>query len=110
MAHERSRSYDPTQWWIASVDGTPAGVCFGDDHLAELGWSYVGALGVLEGHRGRGLGRLLLETFFAHAHERGRIGVKLGVDTDNDTGASALYSSVGMTASRIIEAWERVLA
>ncbi len=110
MAHSRSRSYDPTQWWIGSVDGVAAGVCLGNEHLASLGWSYVSTLGVLEKFRGQGLGRLLLETFFAQAYERGRIGVKLGVDTENGTGAPALYAGVGMTPSRIIDAWERTLA
>ena len=41
MAWFRSHSFDPSQWLIASVDGEPAGVCLGDDHLAELNWGYV---------------------------------------------------------------------
>lgn len=110
MAFSRSRSFDPSQWWLAHVDGTPAGVCLGNEHLAELGWSYVSALGVLQDFRGQGLARLMLETFFAQAHERGRVGVKLAVDTENDTGAPALYAAVGMTPSRVIDAWERALA
>jgi ribosomal protein S18 acetylase RimI-like enzyme len=110
MTHSRSRSFDPTQWWIASVDGVPAGVCLGNDHLAELGWGYVSTLGVLAEFRGRGMARLLLEAFFVQAYERGRVGVKLGVDTENHTGAPALYASVGMTPSRVIDAWERALS
>ncbi len=109
MMHSRSRSFDPTQWWIASVDGVPAGICLGNDHLAELRWGYVSTLGVLAEFRGRGLARLMLETFFAQAFDRGRVGVKLGVDTENHTGAPALYASVGMTPSRVIDAWERAL-
>ena len=62
MAWCRSRLLRPDQWWLACVDGVPAAVCLGNDHLAEHGWGYVSTLGVLEEHRGRGLGRLLLET------------------------------------------------
>ena len=97
MAHVRSQdSFDPTQWWLASVDGKPAGVSLGNEHLAENGWGYVGTLGVVKEFRGRGIARLLLETAFAEAHARGRVGVKLGVDSENSTGAPALYGAVGM--------------
>ncbi len=109
MLWARNSSFDPTQWLLASVDGAPAGVCLGNDRLAALGWSYVSTLGVLEPHRGRGLGRVMLQTFFADAFARGRAGVKLGVDTENSTGAPALYSAVGMVPSQIIDAWERPL-
>jgi mycothiol synthase len=106
MLWARNSSFDPTQWLLASVDGTPAGVCIGNDRLAALGWSYVSTLGVLAPHRGRGLGRTMLQTFFADAYARGRVGVKLGVDTENSTGAPALYTAVGMVPSQIIDAWE----
>ncbi|HYN75220.1 MAG TPA: GNAT family N-acetyltransferase [Candidatus Limnocylindria bacterium] len=110
IAYVRTRSFAPDQWWLASVDGVSAAVCLANDHLAEHGWGYVGTLGVLEEYRGRGLGRLLLEQFFAQSSERGRLGVRLGVDTENGTGAPALYAAVGMTPVEVIDAWELPLA
>ena len=108
MTHVRSQeSFDPTQWWLACVDGKPAGVSLGNEHLAENGWGYVGTLGVVKEFRGRGIARLLLETAFAEAHARGRVGVKLGVDSENSTGAPALYGAVGMVPLQEIDFWAR---
>ena len=79
----------------------------GNEHLAELNWGYIDTLGVLEEFRRSGIARLLLETAFAEAYARGRVGVKLGVDTENATGAPALYAAVGMSPLQTIDAWER---
>ena len=108
MEYVRSQdAFDPTQWWLASVDGTPAGVSLGNEHLAENGWGYVGTLGVVKEFRHRGIARLLLETAFAEAYARGRVGVKLGVDSENSTGAPALYTAVGMRPLQEIDFWAR---
>ena len=77
--------------------------------FAEVGSSYVSMLGVLPQFRGRGLGRALLLTAFAEAARRGRTSVRLGVDTENGTGAPALYAGVGMTPVETIEAYEQPL-
>ena len=106
MAWARVRSFNPDEWWLFFVAGEPAGVCIGNDHLADLGHGYVSILGVLKAFRRQGLGRLMLETFFAQAHTQGRVGVKLGVDVENGTGAPALYAAVGMTPVAVIDAWE----
>ncbi len=109
LAHMRSRAFDPGQWWIVRLDGVPAGVCIGDDRLAELGTGYISVLGVRAEFRDRGIGRLMLEWFFAQAAARGQGSVKLGVDTENGTGAPALYRAVGMRPVQTIDAWERPL-
>ena len=96
---------DPTQWWIADVDRTAAGFLVADDSRAELGMTWVRMLGVRREYRGRGLGRLLLRTSFAQAAARGRVAVGLGVDTENATGATALYESVGMRPESSLLAW-----
>lgn len=96
---------DPLQWWVADVDGIPAAVLIGDESRAELGMGWVGTLGVLAPYRGRGLGRLLLRTAFAHASARGRTSVGLAVDSENTTGATALYESVGMRPESVLLAW-----
>ena len=96
---------DPSQWWVADVDGEPAAVLVGDESRAELGFGWVGYLGVLREYRGRGLARLLLRTAFAEAAARGRTAVGLGVDSENPTGATALYESVGMRPEAVVLAW-----
>jgi mycothiol synthase len=105
-AHVRNRGYDPSQWWLATVDGEPAGALIGNDTLVELDAGYVSMLGVLKPYRGLGLGRALLLTAFAESARRGRTSIRLGVDTENGTGAPALYASVGMTPGETIDAYE----
>jgi ribosomal protein S18 acetylase RimI-like enzyme len=80
-------------WWLARVDGQPAAVLIGRA-WPDMGW--VQGLGTLQEFRGRGLGRLLLETAFGEFHARGYRTVSLGVDATNPTGAVALYESAGM--------------
>jgi ribosomal protein S18 acetylase RimI-like enzyme len=104
-----NRGYDASQWWLVRVDGEPAGAMVGNEGFAEVGSSYVSMLGVLPQYRGRGLGRALLLTAFAEAERRGRTSVRLGVDSENGTGAPALYASVGMTPVETIEAYEQPL-
>src|SRR4051794_9749245 len=104
-----NRGYDPSQWWLVTVDGEPAAALVGNEAFAEVGTSYVSMLGVLPQYRGRGLGRALLLTAFAEAERRGRTSVRLGVDTENGTGAPALYASVGMAPVETIEAYEQPL-
>jgi ribosomal protein S18 acetylase RimI-like enzyme len=56
----------------------------------------VAAIGVRRPWRGRGLGRALLLHTFGEFHRRGVNRISLGVDTENPTGATKLYESVGM--------------
>ena len=109
ISYFRNRGYDPSQWWLVTVDGEPAAAMVGNEGFAEVGSSYVSMLGVLPQYRGRGLGRALLLTAFEEAASRGRTSVRLGVDTENGTGAPALYASVGMTPVETIEAYEQPL-
>lgn len=62
--------------------------------------SWVVELGVLEAHRGNGIGRALLLRAFSELASRGRTIVKLNVDGENETGATRLYESVGMSRGR----------
>ena len=57
--------------------------------------------------RGRGLGRALLEHALASFAARGRVKAGLGVDTRNETGALALYESVGMRPLFQVDFWQR---
>ncbi|HSK25473.1 MAG TPA: GNAT family N-acetyltransferase [Jiangellales bacterium] len=105
-------SDDPAyeRWTLALVDGRPGGVCQASGHLystENAGW--VRNLAVLRQHRGRGVGRLLLEHALAGYAADGRAWAGLGVDTDNATGALRLYESVGMRPVFQIDVWTRDL-
>jgi GNAT superfamily N-acetyltransferase len=66
--------------------------------IDEQAW--VAELGVLEPHRGAGIGRALLRRTFAELAARGHAIVKLNVDGANASGATRLYEDVGMTQGR----------
>lgn len=98
--------YDPTLMCIVTVDGADAAFLVGSDRLLDSNHGYIDSLGVLEPFRGRGLGRLLLRYAFAEYAARGWAGVRLNVDSDNATGATRLYESVGMVSDEVIDTWE----
>ena len=86
-------NYDPTLWLVARNEGETVGVLTANvsgDH----GW--VGEIGVLATHRGRGIAGALLRRSFATFAARGFGRVMLNVDAENPTGATALYEGVGM--------------
>jgi GNAT superfamily N-acetyltransferase len=100
-----SAGFDPTTWWLACADGEPAGILLADDSRAEYGDGFVRTLGVTASARGRGIARALLYLSFAEYALRGRDRVVLAVDTQNATGATQLYESVGMRPVVTIDAW-----
>ena len=107
-AHDEDPAFP--RWTIAEVDGRPGGVCQASGHLyatENAGW--VRNLAVLREHRGRGVGRFLLELALAGFAADGRTWVGLGVDTDSATGALRLYEGVGMRAVFQIDVWTRDL-
>ncbi|QNP74630.1 GNAT family N-acetyltransferase [Streptomyces roseirectus] len=107
---------DNVDWslvWIAST--TEAGAAVARDvafliarnDRTAMGW--IRSLGVLREARGRGLAGLLLRHSFATFAALGRDTVGLGVDTDNTTGAPALYARHGMTVHFAVDTWEVTL-
>jgi ribosomal protein S18 acetylase RimI-like enzyme len=72
---------------------------YGPDDV-PLDFAYISDLAVLATHRGRGIGRALLECAEAFAHERGAASLRVGVRTRN-AGARRLYATVGFTEDRI---------
>jgi len=98
--------FDPSLARIARVDGVDAALLIGSDRIANDDLGYIDSLGVLEEFRGRGLGRALLQHAFAEYAQRGRTGVRLNVDSDNATGATRLYESVGMSSVEVVDTWE----
>jgi len=100
---------DWDEWFVAEVDGAIAAVLQSTpDGGSGEGW--VKNVGVASGFRGRGLGRLLLETAFATYAAKGRHAAGLGVDLTNPTGAYRLYESVGMSVLYESDVYERTVA
>ncbi|WP_407561950.1 GNAT family N-acetyltransferase [Streptomyces sp. 184] len=94
--------------WIAHLDGVgDVGALLARNDREAMGW--IPTLGVLADARGRGLGGLLLRHAFAVFAERGRDVVGLGVDTDNESGAPALYERHGMAVHFAVHTWEITL-
>lgn len=98
--------FDAGLYLVAEQDGDVVGLCLTQD-LGDYG--SVPQLAVPRAHRGRGVGRaLLLESFRRH-RERGLPSTQLGVDSDNASGATRLYESVGMRVSEDFTRWEKQL-
>ncbi len=100
----RAPSTDLSLVFLAEYGGDVVGVLRAG-FLEEDPW--VHELGVLEAHRGTGIGRALLRRVFAELAARGRTTVKLNVDGENRTGATRLYESVGMRPGRSWHFYEK---
>jgi mycothiol synthase len=97
-------NHDATLWLLARDQGIPVGVLTarsGDEGV------WVDWLAVLASHRGRGIGAALLRRSFASFAARGLHRVRLNVDAENATGATALYERVGMRVVNRWDLWER---
>ena len=99
--------YEPPLMVLALADGEPVGVSV--NLAADDGAGWVADLGVLAPFRGRGVGRALLTRSFAELAARGHHEVRLGVDSENATGATRLYEGVGMTVRRRYDVYEKQL-
>jgi len=98
---------DLSLWFVARDGGELAGVMRCETRRDGSGW--IGAVGVVEGWRRRGVGRALLLHAFGEFHRRGASHVGLGVDVDNPTGATRLYEGVGMRVVREDVVYEKEL-
>ena len=102
--HTTSPSYDPTLWLLARDEDVPVGVVTASAG-EDVGW--VDYLAVLGSHRGRGIGSALLRRTFATFAARGLDRVRLNVDAENVTGATAVYERAGMRVVNRWDLWER---
>jgi GNAT superfamily N-acetyltransferase len=96
------RDARPDLWWIAWLDDEPVGLCMQDDSRMERDAGHVRILGVVPHARGRGIATWLLHSAFAEAAGEGRTAMTLTVDSENSTGATALYERAGMKPERVI--------
>jgi mycothiol synthase len=99
--------YDPTLWFVAQEDGQMVGILVGRI-WGPRGW--VSLVGTLPEHRSRGIGRALLSRSFEEFRRRGLCRAMLNVDSQNETGATALYEKVGMGVVRRFVTYTKVLA
>lgn len=88
--------------WLARVEGVPAG---GLKLRVYDDLAFIDTVGTLKEFRGRGLATTLLRTAFAESLRRGQSHVELGVDTENDTGAVAVYEKAGMSVAFAHDEW-----
>jgi mycothiol synthase len=95
--------------WFVARDGDELAAVIRND-LRVAGGGYVGAIGVRPAWRGKGLAKALLQRTFAEFWRRGTTRVTLDVDSENATGAVALYERVGMFVETCGVAFEKVLA
>lgn len=100
-------TFDPTLGFVAEADGRIVGASI-NDVIDGTGWVYE--LGVRQGWQRRGIGRALLRHTFAMFARDGVRVARLGVDTENVTGALELYRSVGMHPVREWRVFEKSIA
>jgi mycothiol synthase len=99
--------FDPTLWFLIRDGAEVAAVVRNEPNRREGGM--VAAIGVRRPWRGRGLGRALLLHTFGEFQRRGVNRITLGVDSENPTGATKLYESVGMRVELEDAVFEKAL-
>lgn len=109
-AKEEAPGFDLDLWWVAELEGEPAGALIGSTQAAEDDTLYVVSVGTLTAARGRGVAKSLLHRAFAEVPRRGWSRAMLNVDGENPTGATALYRSVGMQVEFAMSAWHRTVS
>ncbi|MGI5525446.1 GNAT family N-acetyltransferase [Micromonospora sp. CA-259024] len=97
------------EWFVAEVDGVPAGALQSSDQALDQQEGFVKNLGVLSAYRRRGVGAALLRRAFARYAEKGRLTAGLGVDLTNPTAPLSLYRSVGLRETRWTDMYELIV-
>jgi mycothiol synthase len=92
-------------WFVVRDGDELAAVTRNDATVA--GGGYVGAIGVRPAWRGKGLAKALLYRTFGEFWRRGTTRVTLDVDSQNTTGAVAVYERVGMRVDSCGVAYEK---
>lgn len=109
-AHHLGPEEDTSLWRLVEDGEELAGICINRPSRGEdmdVGWIRV--LAVRRPWRRRGLGEALLRDAFRTFAACGKHAVGLGVDSENLTGAVALYERVGMRVVRRSDTWARTV-
>jgi mycothiol synthase len=100
--------YDPSLCAVAEAGGELVGASL--NWWKDWGdWGWIGTIGVPARFRGRGIGEALMRWTFAEFLRRGERRVALGVDAQNETGATRLYERLGMQTLWEAAVWEKEL-
>ncbi|MFV2115631.1 GNAT family N-acetyltransferase [Micromonospora sp. LOL_025] len=97
------------EWFIAEVDGVPAGALQSSDQALDQNEGFVRSLSVLPPYRRRGVGAALLLRAFTTYAAKGRESAGLGVDLTNPTAPVTLYRSVGLREVSWTDMYELVV-
>jgi mycothiol synthase len=106
---QASAGFDPSLWFIAELDARPVGILLASRRKAVEQTLFVNTLGTLTEARRRGVGSALLHHAFEVARAEGCSELSLGVDSDNPTGAPALYRRAGLEATFAAYTWRSAL-
>ena len=107
---ENDPDFDSTLWFLAMDGDEIAGVSLCSNKLGtDRETGSVDTLGVRRHWRKQGLGLALLHFSFREFFERGFKRVSLGVDTQNLSGATRLYTKAGMEVDREFATYEKEL-
>jgi mycothiol synthase len=94
--------------WFLALDGERIVATATNSVIpGDIGW--ISGLGTVPSHRRRGLARAILLHSFGEFWRRGLRSVALGVDSENLTGATRLYESVGMRVELAFDQVRKVL-
>lgn len=94
--------FDSSLWFVAMSADEVAGFSLCEQNAAR---GRVAEIGVVESHRGRGLGFALLTHSFHELRRRGAAEIVLDVDSENVTSAIRLYTKAGMTPHPSFTIW-----
>jgi len=92
--HKASGVFSPTSWWIAEVQGRPAGCILVNESLVSDGDVEIVYMGVVREFRGQGVGRAMVRRAASWAREAGRAFVNVAVD-DRNVYAKNVYEREG---------------
>jgi mycothiol synthase len=94
--------FDSSLWFVATSAAEVAGfsLCERNGALGR-----VAEIGVVDAHRGQGLGLALLTHSFHELRRRGATEIVLDVDSENITSAVRLYTKAGMTPHPSFTIW-----
>jgi mycothiol synthase len=104
------RAFRPDLSVLALIDGAVAGYVLGyvyeaDTRATGVATVHLGQIGVLPTARGRGVATAAIAAPLRAAAEAGCGRAALDVDSENSTGALALYERVGFRTARTRTAW-----
>jgi len=102
--------HDASMWFVAQVDGEPAGFMICSRQMANDDALYVATLGTPVAYRRRGVATALLNRSVKVARDAGFGSVRLGVDSESPTGAPAVYRKAGFEVLFAVNAWHKPLA